>query len=124
MVVSHSKFGGLLLGHEILFPELPRLLMLGGAELILAPLSHALAHLSPTDPLGATNLQRVCQTRSFENVAAVACVEPAGTHQNHTSRLDALGNTAATPEFGPASGVFLVSVPVGAIRQTRRGGTI
>jgi predicted amidohydrolase len=120
---------GLLIGHEILFPEISRLLMLGGAELILAPLSHKLAHLSPTDELGSINVQRVCQTRAFENVAAVACVEPASAPgENLTSRLEILGSISMTPSFvdfdDKRSPVFVAIVPISAIRTRRLGHTI
>ena len=108
-----------------------RLLMLGGAELILAPLSLNLAHLSHSDPLGATNLQRVCQTRAFENVAAVACVVPAkstSTAEDPTatpfsSRLELLGSQSHTANRSSAA-VFTAAVPLGMLRQTRRGGSI
>ena len=101
--------------------------MLGGAELILAPLSRTLAHLSPSESLGATNLQRVCQTRAFENVAAVACVVPAGSAENSTtqfsSRLELLGSDSHTVNgSGPA--VFTAAVPLNILRQTRQGGSI
>jgi len=105
--------------------------MLSGAELILAPLSRALAHLSPSDRLGAINLQRVCQTRAFENVAAVACVVPAESASlpedpsatQFASRLELLGSQSYTSNCSSVA-VFTAAVPLEMLRQTRRGGSI
>ena len=103
--------------------------MLGGAELIVAPLSRTLAHLSPSKPLGATNLQRVCQTRAWENVAAVACVVPAGKPSDSAdvqfaSRLELLGSSSHSAANGSSAAVLTAKLPLDMLRQNRRGGTI
>jgi N-carbamoylputrescine amidase len=106
------------------FRDFGRLLMLSGAELILVPLSLTLAHLSPSEPLGATNLQRLCQTRAFENVAAVACVVPGSASATQfASRLELLGSTSHSAN-GSAATVWTAAVPLDMLRQTRRGRSI
>jgi predicted amidohydrolase len=70
---------GIAIGHDFELPEVPRLLALGGAELVIAPLSWGLDPHEYDRRSGlADRLWRLIGTRAFENAAYVLAVNRVG----------------------------------------------
>lgn len=70
---------GIALGHDFELPEVPRLLALAGAEVVIAPLAWGLEpHEADRRPAIADRLWRLIGTRAFENATYVLAVNRVG----------------------------------------------
>ena len=112
---------GGLLDFDLLFPEPARVLMLGGAELVVAPGRNDVG-----GPLRADALAVLGRSRARENVLALATA----TRSDHAADTGSalylpMGFPPVSP--GPAAGVegiAYASVNVSAIQHNRRGTTL
>jgi nitrilase len=117
-VVVDSPFGrlGLSVCYDLRFPELYRLLVDQGAQILFAPAAF-------TQATGAAHWELLCRARAVENLAWMVAPAQVGTHENgretwgHSMLIDPWGKVHG--ELANGTGIAWADIDLAKVAQTR-----